>query len=160
MGSLKSTDTELQVESPVKVRDRAKRLPGGHHPIEIEYWYILPTLRREVAVNLKEFGRLRQKEIADILGITEAAVSQYIKGTRGVLELEDGGILLIPDWLIAEIKKSVNEILKDTKDRSQFLKEINRLMTVIRDNPLDFLCPVHIAFGRADENCKICLDEP
>ena len=39
-------------------------------------------------------------------------------------------------------------------------KEINRLMTVIRDNPLDFLCQVHIAFGQTEENCKICLDEP
>jgi predicted transcriptional regulator len=51
-------------------------------PQEIEVWYVLPSLRRALAHAMLREG-LAQKKIAQILGITEAAVSQYIKKKRG-----------------------------------------------------------------------------
>ena len=50
-------------------------------PQEIEVFYILPALRRELAVSLKSAGK-SQKAIAGLLGVTEAAVSQYFSSKR------------------------------------------------------------------------------
>lgn len=50
---------------------------------EVVVGKILPTLRGEVAQVLsKEYG-IRQKDIADMLGITQASVSLYVNATRG-----------------------------------------------------------------------------
>ena len=52
-------------------------------PQEIEVWYLIPALRRELAkILVKEHG-LKQRKVADILGVTEAAISQYMKSKRG-----------------------------------------------------------------------------
>jgi predicted transcriptional regulator len=48
---------------------------------ELEVWYLLPAVRKELAKIMKEKG-LTQAKIAKLLGITEAAVSQYIKSKR------------------------------------------------------------------------------
>ena len=50
-------------------------------PQEIEVWYLIPALRRELTLALINTG-MKQKEAAESLGITEAAVSQYIKAKR------------------------------------------------------------------------------
>ena len=51
-------------------------------PQEVEVFYLLPTLRKEIAKALKTRGH-DQKRIAAMLGVTDAAVSQYISGKRG-----------------------------------------------------------------------------
>ncbi|MET1125232.1 MAG: transcriptional regulator [Archaeoglobaceae archaeon] len=49
--------------------------------------YVLPALRAQVAIELMKRG-YRVKDIADLLGLTQAAVSQYIKSKRGQKGLE------------------------------------------------------------------------
>ncbi len=44
---------------------------------------LLPMIRGELARELVERG-LSKKEVAEILGVTVAAISQYTKGKRGV----------------------------------------------------------------------------
>ena len=60
------------------------------HPQEIEVWYILPAIRKELVVVLKESG-LTQRKIAGMLKVTEAAISQYSKHIKdnlsGTLDL-------------------------------------------------------------------------
>lgn len=51
------------------------------HPQEIEVWYVLPAIRRAVCKGLVKKG-LSQRETAKLLGITEPAVSQYIRSKR------------------------------------------------------------------------------
>lgn len=48
-------------------------------PSEIVVEEVLPTLRVELATELQRYG-LTQKEIADELGVTQAAVSKYVSG--------------------------------------------------------------------------------
>ena len=48
---------------------------------------VLPMIRGELARELVERG-LSKKEVAEILGVTVAAISQYTKGKRGVLKDE------------------------------------------------------------------------
>ena len=50
-------------------------------PEEIDVWYVFPALRREIAVELKKIG-MKSNKIAELLGITKAAVSQYLSGKR------------------------------------------------------------------------------
>ena len=53
------------------------------HPQEIEVWYIMPAIRKELCRVLLTKHKLTQKEIAKRLNITGAAVSQYKKDKRG-----------------------------------------------------------------------------
>jgi len=50
-------------------------------PQEIEVWYVLPAVRRELALELKRLG-LTHSDIAKKLFVTNAAVSQYLSGKR------------------------------------------------------------------------------
>jgi len=52
-------------------------------PCETALWYTLPAIRRELARILVEDFKMRQREVAKILGLTEAAVSYYIHKKRG-----------------------------------------------------------------------------
>ncbi|PKK81706.1 MAG: transcriptional regulator [Thermoplasmata archaeon HGW-Thermoplasmata-2] len=51
-------------------------------PCELIVWYVLPSIRRDLAAALKKKG-MSQKEIAEKLGVTPAAISQYAKAKRG-----------------------------------------------------------------------------
>lgn len=136
---------------------KSKRMPTARLPIEIEYWYVLPVLRRELAKSLKKEGKLRQKEIANILGISESAVSQYLKGTRASLE-NDNGEIPLPNWLQKAILNSTNKILKFKTNPMTFLTEMNNLMIKIREKPSHFLCKIHRSFGTAQDDCVLCID--
>ncbi|HLE06488.1 MAG TPA: transcriptional regulator, partial [Candidatus Nanoarchaeia archaeon] len=50
-------------------------------PQELEVFYVIPAIRKELAVKLKANG-LSQKKIAGIFGVTEACVSNYFKSKR------------------------------------------------------------------------------
>lgn len=129
----------------------------AQHPIELEYWFILPAIRRAVAQTLKE-GGLKQKQVAHILGITEAGVSQYLKGSRGVLRTKKDIPIQFPEWLTSEIQSSCTAILGDPDDHNNFLKEINRLLMTIRSRPSDFLCMLHNEYGIVDQDCDVCIN--
>jgi predicted transcriptional regulator len=51
-------------------------------PCEVIVWYVIPTIRAELAKELVKMG-MSQKDVAVRLGITQSAVSQYIKDKRG-----------------------------------------------------------------------------
>lgn len=51
-------------------------------PQEVEVWYLIPSLRAELAKNLMAEQKCSQKECAKILGLTEGAISQYKNSKR------------------------------------------------------------------------------
>jgi hypothetical protein len=96
-------------------------------PCEIIVWQILPVIRREIAKSLiKNYG-LTQREVAKKLGITEAAVSRYVSGKRGKIEITDSEFL-------NEIKKSSSRIIK--KDGTEIVKEICRLCNILKSKKI------------------------
>lgn len=70
-------------------------------PCEIVVWYVIPAIRSQLAKDLLSFG-MKQKEVSEIMDITQPAVSQYITDKRG------NGIKLSDD-----VKKLVTELAKD-----------------------------------------------
>src|SRR3989338_6385115 len=52
-------------------------------PAEIESKTLIPALRAILAKKLAEDHNVREDEISKMLGVTQAAISNYIRGTRG-----------------------------------------------------------------------------
>ena len=86
-------------------------------------WNILPAIRREFAKNLINYNNYNQKQVAKKLKITEAAVSRYVAGKRGLFEITDKEIL-------REIKISTNRIAKG--DEITVANEICRICKVLK----------------------------
>ncbi len=112
-------------------------------PQEIELFYVIPALRCIMTKELVAFG-LRQKEIAKKLGITEAAVSQYVKGKRAAGTCFDAVTMLA-------IKKSAGKI---AHDKSGFLKEIMHLSGIVKKTGA--MCGMHRKHGNPSKDCAIC----
>ena len=59
-------------------------------PCEVAVKCVIPVLRSMTAKVLTRKYGLTQKKTGDLLGITQAAVSQYLRKTRGIaLDLEE-----------------------------------------------------------------------
>ncbi|MBO7352498.1 MAG: transcriptional regulator [Candidatus Methanomethylophilaceae archaeon] len=58
-------------------------------PCEMLVTYVLPTGKGALAKELVNQHGLTQVEVSRLFGVTSAAISQYIKGTRGGNELID-----------------------------------------------------------------------
>ena len=115
-------------------------------PQEIEVWYILPAIRRELAKSMIEDYKLSQKETAKILNITESAVSQYVKSKRAK-EVEFKGDAS------KKIKEAAGRIIKDSK---MLMKEVYDLSGVIKVSKL--LCEIHMQHDKnVPKGCDICL---
>ena len=51
-------------------------------PCEIVVWYVIPAIRSELAKDLLALG-MKQKDVSELMDITQPAVSQYITDKRG-----------------------------------------------------------------------------
>lgn len=115
-------------------------------PQEIEVWYLIPALRRELAkIFIKEYD-LNQKKVAEILGITEAAVSQYLNSKRGheIKFSKDG---------LNQIKKSAKEMIEN---RDSAMKKIYDLCVLLRETKV--ICELHKNQDKSvEKNCDICF---
>lgn len=116
-------------------------------PCEIVIWYVLPSVRSELAKELIKLG-LSQKEVAKKLGISEAAVSHYIKGKRGKKidldkETRNG------------VKKLANEVASSDEDSNLVLKTCE-ICIKVRKNEL--LCKLHKSLESVPANCNICSE--
>ena len=96
-------------------------------PCEIIVWNIVPIIRKEFAKNLIENHNLNQRKVADKLGITESAVSRYVSGKRGILEITD-------DEILEEIKKSAKRIAKE--NGTTVIRETCRICRIFKSREL------------------------
>ena len=110
------------------------------HPQEIETFYVLPTLRRYIALGLKERG-MKQKDIAQMLGISSASISQYTSTKRGHQ-------IQFPLEIIEEIRKAVLKIT----DRFTYFQQTQHLLYVIREQKV--LCQIHMQFSDVPALCE------
>lgn len=114
-------------------------------PQEIMVWYILPVIRSRLANFLKKDHNHSQKEIADLLGLTEAAVSQYLSGKRA----KD---VKLGSKVDDEIKKSAMII---TTKPGEVRAEIQRICKLVQNEKI--LCKVHRKFEPELGKCGVCF---
>ena len=62
-------------------------------PCEYMQWQGLPLIRKELVKSMINNHGINQKEAADVMGITPAAVSQYLSRKRGRISIIDVEII-------------------------------------------------------------------
>jgi predicted transcriptional regulator len=97
-------------------------------PEELAAKYLIPALRARIAESLIENHKLSQKEAARRLGVTQAAISQYLRGRRALWKnlLVDDTVLSAADALAAEISAGNLDQYTLTKRMSLLLDYILR----------------------------------
>ena len=115
-------------------------------PQEIEVWYILPAIRKEIAKIMINDFNLSQRKAAKILGVTEAAISQYLHKKRAKnVDFDKNAMSLI--------KESTNKIVKNNKE---LLNELYKLSDYMKHSEL--LCQIHKTYDQSVPNsCDICF---
>ncbi len=113
-------------------------------PQEIEVFYILPALRRELTLAMKELG-YSQKKTAKLLGVTEPAVSQYLSKKRAMnVEFSD------------KIKHRIKESAKVIHDHFSLVEQMQSLMRYAHEERTK--CGVcHDLTGKTPA-CLICYE--
>lgn len=76
-------------------------------PSEIEAKSLIPAVRAILAKKLIREYSLKEEDIAKDLGITQAAVSNYVRGTRGDTEL------ISKLESVREVMRMIDDIAKD-----------------------------------------------
>jgi predicted transcriptional regulator len=96
-------------------------------------WNGLPVIRKEIAESMiNDFG-LSQKETAERLGITPAAVCQYVSRKRGRIDITNEEIL-------AEVKISAKNII--TNGNNHVISETCRICKLLRTTgEFSLVCP-------------------
>ena len=93
-------------------------------PQEIEVWYIIPAIRKEIARRLTKQYEFSYEAAGRALGISKAAVSQYLSNKRA------NKIKLSEDVLI-EVDKSSEVINQNHKGA---LIEIQRILVYMKEH--------------------------
>jgi len=122
-------------------------------PCETASIIIIPALRAYVARELVVTHELKQDEVAEILGITQSAVSKYASRVRGnILKIED----------VQEAKPMLAELVtlavSDKKfSRNYFLQKFCDTCKTIRKTGL--MCPLckKANASISVEECSFCM---
>ena len=115
-------------------------------PQEIQVWYVIPALRRELARALIQRHRLSQKKVASILGLSEGAISQYLSSKRGIN-------VKFSAKIAAEIEKAANKV---NNDNSRVMEELMRLSELKEVKKI--MCSLHLEQEPSIErNCNVCF---
>jgi len=123
-------------------------------PAEIESRTLIPALRAILAKRLSEKYNIHEDEISKMLGVTQAAVSNYIRGIRGDPKLIEK---LLSEEQVANM---INEISDDlSSDRAYTPSSLSKfigLCNYIKSSLL--ICDIHhnLESNIDDEVCKEC----
>jgi len=123
-------------------------------PAEIESKTLIPALRAILAKNLANEHHIREDEISKMLGVTQAAISNYIRGTRGDPKLIEK---LLEEKQVAEMIYDISESLSSDKAYTpSSLSKFIGLCNYIKSSLL--ICDIHhnLESNIDDEVCKEC----
>ena len=108
-------------------------------PAEIESKTLIPALRAIFAKTLAEKHEIREDQISKMLGVTQAAVSNYIRGTRGDPELIKK--LLAEDQVFEMISEISTDLASDRAYSPSSLSKFIGLCNYIKSSLL--ICDIH-----------------
>lgn len=116
-------------------------------PCEIVVWYVIPSIRSKLAKELLNLG-MKQKDISELLDITQPAVSQYISDKRGH-EID----------FAPEVEQYIKDMAKDMKNGDlQPIDLIPRFCHVCKTiKTQEVLCQLHKEKVNIPEQCNVCM---
>jgi len=116
-------------------------------PQEVDVWYMLPWLRKQLAVILKQTYSLSQKDIALKLHVTEAAVSQYVHDKRAQE---------------TELPSDAGKILAVAAKRIYEGEDLRPVLIWLQTKPeiLEIKCALHRRHDDSvDSTCDLCMQK-
>ena len=123
-------------------------------PAEIETKTLIPALRSILAKKLMEAYNIQEEDISKMLGVTQAAISNYIRGTRGNPEL------IIKLLSIKEVAGMIDEIASNLSTNMAYtpasLSKFIGLCNYIKSSLL--ICDIHhnLETNIDEAVCKEC----
>lgn len=127
-------------------------------PSEIESKLLIPAVRAILSKELVIEKGLKEEEVARMLGITQAAVSNYLRGTRGDNEL------ISKLMSLSEIMSMIKEISDDlSTNRAYTAKTLSKFIALCNYMRYSLIiCDAHHSLERnidekVCEQCKIIL---
>jgi predicted transcriptional regulator len=127
-------------------------------PSEIESKLLIPAVRAILSKEMVIEKGLMEEEVARMLGITQAAVSNYLRGTRGDNEL------IAKLMSLSEIMSMIKEISNDlSTNRAYTAKTLSKFIALCNYMRYSLIiCDAHHSLERnidekVCEQCKIIL---
>ena len=123
-------------------------------PVEIETKTLIPALRAILAKRLIEEHSIREEEVSKLLGVTQAAISNYIRGTRG------DPILMTKLLAVKEVAEMVDDICSNLSSNMAYtpasLSKFIGLCNYIKSSLL--ICDIHhnLETNIDEAVCKEC----
>ena len=123
-------------------------------PSEIKAKSLIPAVRAILAKKLIKEYSLKEEDVAKVLGITQAAVSNYVRGTRGDIEL------ISKLESVREIMRMIDDIGRDLSTNKAYtpstLAKFIGLCNYMRYTLI--ICDVHhsIESNIDEEVCEQC----
>ena len=116
-------------------------------PCEIVVWYVIPAIRSELAKELLNLG-MKQKDVSELMDITQPAVSQYITDKRG------SGIKLDEN-----VRKMIHEFARQLSEGEATKADlISRTCTICKHvKTTDVFAQLNISKDDLGEDCQSCL---
>ena len=127
-------------------------------PSEVESKLLIPAVRAILSKELVTEKGLKEEEVARMLGITQAAVSNYLRGTRGDNEL------IAKLLSLSEIMGMIKEIRDDlSTNRAYTAKTLSKFIALCNYMRYSLIiCDAHHSLERnidekVCEQCKVIL---
>lgn len=111
------------------------------YPQEIDMYYLIPAIRRELVFGMKNAG-LSQSNISKRLGLTEAAISQYLSNKRAV-----------KIKFSSKIKKMIFDLATKINCKEDSMKVILKVLTLNEIKAIK--CKIHMRELGIKE-CNLC----
>lgn len=123
-------------------------------PCEIVVKKILPAIRSILVKDLSKRHKLSQTQIANYLGITQPAVSQYLGSARGAGKIKEK---LKETGIYPELKDLSDKIAEGDTKKSKIIKKYCKICNSMGEE--EILCIFHTESEPylTEEECKLCL---
>ncbi len=122
-------------------------------PAEIESKTLIPALRAILAKKLAVDHKIREDEISKMLGVTQAAVSNYIRGTRGDPQLIQK--ILAEEQVSKMVDELTDSLSSDMAYTPSNLSKFIGLCNYIKSSLL--ICDIHHNL-ETDIDEKVCKE--
>jgi hypothetical protein len=120
-------------------------------PCEVAVKTVLPSIRALMAKTLLEKHEMKEKQVAEILGLSQSAVSKYAKKVRGTtIAIEN----------VAEVQTLADQIITfliyEPDQKTQILKLFCQTCKIIREKGLMCQLCQKNAYKNWTETCAVC----